>query len=188
MEEIKSSAAELGKESTLPEHIESQSAQYEELYSNMQPPETKIEETTIESPIAQTGILVPQNVEVVTEENKEEVVQQEATQENSNEGQHSNEGQTERGGDNAECEPEPEIIPETKPEEDLKYDTEPLVDEKIEEEPVENSPSNVPEVKKQSPIGELLLSMEKKLEEERLRAHQLELENQECNPLPAKIR
>ena len=156
-EDIKFPAAELGKESTLPEPFESQSAQYEELSSNtINTPEAKLEEMSI---VEQTGISAPQNIETV--EDNTEIVQS-----------IQDEGQTERGGDNAEPEP-------TSEESKHESDTASLEEEK--NEAVDNSSSIVPEFKKQSPISELLLSMERKLEEEKMRVHELELENQECN-------
>jgi hypothetical protein len=169
---IKTPTAELGKESALPESLESQSAQYEELSHNaVNVPETKAEGVDT---VEQTGISAPQNVEAV--EVNTEVVQQEAMQD---------EGQTERGGDNAEV----DILETNKPEVDLPEDNveelkrESDVDSVVEEKnEVVSSPSITPEVKRQSPVSELLLSMEQKLEEEKMRVHELELENQECNP------
>lgn len=170
-EEAKSPVPELGKESTSPKHNESQSAQYEELPSNAPTtnfPETKVEEQPEAAPVEQMGISVAQTTDAVPEP-EPETSPQEARQEN------SNEGQTERGGDNAEAGEEPKHESET----------EPFAKEKSEEEvadAVNSSPASVPETKRPSPISEILLSMERKLEEARTRVRDLEHENQQCNP------
>eukprot|EP00826_Nyctotherus_ovalis_P031430 TRINITY_DN2511_c0_g6_i1.p1 TRINITY_DN2511_c0_g6~~TRINITY_DN2511_c0_g6_i1.p1 ORF type:complete len:606 (+),score=178.92 TRINITY_DN2511_c0_g6_i1:452-2269(+) len=167
-EEAKSPAPEIGKESTSPKHNESQSAQYEELSSNAPMtnfPETKVEEQPEAAPVEQTGISVPQTIDAAPEP-EPEMSPQEARQES------SNEGQTERGGDNAEAGEEPKHESET----------ELLAKEKSEEE-VNSSPASVPGAKRPSPISEILLSMERKLEEARTRVRDLEHENQQCNPL-----
>lgn len=194
-EEVKASVQEPITESAPLKHTESQSAQYDEFLDNAfnNSPENKDEIKSMPpivtpTSMAQTGISISQKAEPIPdffeEEKKEEspnFIPDDIDQEK------NSEKQTERGGDYAEDNKYPtiekKIIPEVtqvpidKPPSHTTVD-QPQCD--LDLQYMSSDRQFASDTQNLSPIGALLIDMERKLGEEQKRVFELENENKQC--------